>query len=133
MTKKMLKLRRPNSPPPACLIRAEDKPREDVACEVNNMANEKTKPVKKFKAGAIDAAVWRNVNHQGKDGDDVVSYSLSMERRYKDKEGEWQGTNTFRANDLPKAALVLAKAYEFITMHADEEIDAESKDGGDVK
>ena len=97
------------------------------------MTNEKTKPVKKFKAGAIDAAVWKNVNQQGKDGGDVVSYSLSMERRYKDKDGEWQGTNTFRANDLPKAALVLVKAYEFITMHADEDGDAESKDGGEAK
>ena len=97
------------------------------------MTNEKTKPVKKFKAGAIDAAVWRNVNQQGKDGGDVVSYSLSMERRYKDKEGEWQGTNTFRTNDLPKAALVLDRAYEFITMHAEEGSDTEIKESSDSR
>jgi hypothetical protein len=33
-----------------------------------------------------------------------------------DKNGEWQSTNTLRINDLPKASLVLQKAYEYIVM-----------------
>ncbi len=95
------------------------------------MANESKKPVKKFKAGAIDAAVWRNANIQTKDGGEIATYSVSLERRYKDKAGEWKGTNLFRMNDIPKASLVLVKAYEFITMHADEEDSAEHKEEGD--
>lgn len=72
-------------------------------------------PEKKFSIGGISATVWRNekVNSEGQ----PVSFrTVSFEKSYKDKQGEWKGTNTLRSNDLPKAALVLNKAYEYIQM-----------------
>ncbi len=59
-------------------------------------------PEKKIRAGAISATIWQNnVEREGK----VSSFnSISLERVYKDKEGNWQSTNTFRTNDLPKLA-----------------------------
>jgi hypothetical protein len=71
-------------------------------------------PVKKFKAGAISATVWENQaqNQQGE--------SVSFDRTYKDANGEWQHTNSLRMADLPKATLVLSKAYEFLALNSPE-------------
>ncbi|MBI2133331.1 hypothetical protein HYU11_01475 [Candidatus Woesearchaeota archaeon] len=64
-------------------------------------------PEKKFKAGAVIATIWRNETSKG-------SYaSVQLERRYKDGE-TWKSTGSLRLNDLPKAALVLNKAYEYL-------------------
>lgn len=102
----------------------EDKLRIDVACKVNNMANGNTKPLKKIKVGAIDAAVWKNVIKNQKTGADVTIYSATMERRYKDQAGDWKGTNSFHGNDIPKAILALQKAYEYVVMEAGQDDDA---------
>jgi hypothetical protein len=79
----------------------------------------KKHPEQKFKAGALAATIWLN---QGVDNDGKqTSYrSVSFERSYLDKEGNWQTTNSLRVGDLPKAILVLSKAYEYLML----------KDGG---
>ncbi len=69
-------------------------------------------PVKKFRAGPITATVWEN---HAKEGDGTYM-TVSFERTYKDKDGAWQRTTSLRMNDLPKASLVLQKAYEFIAL-----------------
>jgi hypothetical protein len=46
----------------------------------------------------------------------VVYRTISLERGYKDKNGEWKSTNSFRINDLPRAALVLQEAYRYIVL-----------------
>ena len=38
---------------------------------------------------------------------------------YKDKDGVWKSTNSLRVNDLPKAILVLNKAFEYISIKDD--------------
>ena len=65
------------------------------------------KPVKKVSVGGIEAAVWENSSKEGK-----KYFTTSMERNYKDGE-EWKKTGSLRTTDLPKAILVLQKAYEF--------------------
>ncbi len=81
---------------------------------------EKNKPQKKFRAGAVTATIWRNQTEDNKE------YStVSFERSYKDKSGEWKTTNSLRVNDLPKAAMVISKAYEFLALNekeAEEEV-----------
>ena len=78
------------------------------------MANGNAKPVKKIRVGAIDAAVWKNTIKQAKTDAEIVVFSVSVERRYKNQDGEWTGTNSYRINDIPKAVLALQKAYEFM-------------------
>lgn len=79
---------------------------------------EKKMPEKKFSTGAISATVWEN---KGKiDGKETTFKTVSFQRRYKDKEDEWQTTNTLRINDLPKAVLVLNKAYEYLVSKSEE-------------
>lgn len=70
------------------------------------------KPLRKFRAGALSATIWENIGQ--KEGQPVVYNTVSFERSFKDKEGNWQKTNSLRTSDLPKAAMVLHKAYEYL-------------------
>lgn len=76
---------------------------------------EKKIPEKKFRAGAITAAVWNNVV-QTKEGSERSFKTISFERNYKDGEGTWKTTHSLRASDLPRAVLVLNKAFEYVSL-----------------
>jgi len=78
-------------------------------------AAEKNLPEKKFSTGVISATVWNNKAIQ-KDGQQGEYKTISLQRRYKDKAGIWQSTTHLRVNDLPKAALVINKAYEYLVL-----------------
>lgn len=78
-------------------------------------------PEKKIRSGAISATIWNNEQDSptGK-----VSYkTVAFERSYKDKDGKWQTTNKLRAGDIPKAVLVLNKAYEHLSLGEEAEIE----------
>lgn len=80
---------------------------------------EKNKPEKKFRAGAISATVWKNI--QEKDGVEFEFFSVSLERGYKDKAGQWKTTASMRVMDLPKASLVLNEAYRYVVLNGNPE------------
>jgi hypothetical protein len=71
-------------------------------------------PQKKFVAGAISATIWKNEKHIQDTEFEITS--VSLQKNYKDKEGNWKTTHSFKANDIPKAKLVLDKAYEYLTL-----------------
>ena len=75
-------------------------------------------PEQKFRAGSVSATVWLNAG-QDKDGKPTTFKTVSFERSYLDKDGNWQTTNNLRVTDLPKAILVLSKAYEHLTLRDD--------------
>jgi hypothetical protein len=79
----------------------------------------KNMPEQRFSTGAISAAVWKNTIADKEK--EAVFYTVTLQRRYKDKEGNWQTTYSLRTGDLPKATLVLNKAYEFIVLKREEE------------
>ncbi len=68
-------------------------------------------PIKKFQVGSVHAAVWKNA---GKEGQEFLS--VSLDKRYKDEKGEWKSSSSYKPGDLPKAVLVLQKAYEYIAL-----------------
>ncbi|MEM4263916.1 MAG: hypothetical protein QW666_03425 [Candidatus Woesearchaeota archaeon] len=72
---------------------------------------EKNTPQRKFKAGGVSATIWQNINKDGK-----AFSTVSFERGYKDKSGNWKSTNYLGVSDLPKAMVVLSKAYEFLAL-----------------
>jgi len=78
--------------------------------------NESTgnQPEKKFRAGSISATVWSNKGQNKATGEENTYRTISLQRGYKDKKDQWQNTNSFRINDLPRAAVVLKQAYEFL-------------------
>ena len=80
---------------------------------------EKNIPEKKFSTGVVTATVWQNQG-KGRSGEPVVYRTVSLQRRYKDRNGVWQTANSFRVNDLPKASLVLQKAYEYLVLREQE-------------
>ena len=78
--------------------------------------NEANQPEAKFTAGAVSATIWNNPLPENKG----TFNTISLTRTYKDKAGNWQHTPTLRLNDLPKASVVLNKAYEHLLMRSQE-------------
>ena len=62
-------------------------------------------PEKRFKVGACTARFFVN-EVTGRNGTGIMK-SVSLQRVYKDKEGKFQHTTSFKANDIPKAILTL--------------------------
>lgn len=77
-----------------------------------------TSPEKKFSAGAVSATIWKNATTR-KDGNLAEFSTISLQRSYKDAAGNWQNASSLRLNDIPKAGLVLQKAYEYLTYKGD--------------
>ena len=73
---------------------------------------ENNKPVKKFRSGAIVASVWLNTFK--KDDQVFETHTVTVERNYKDKQDEWQSTNSYRQNDIPRVKILLDKCYRYI-------------------
>ncbi|MCZ6633666.1 MAG: hypothetical protein O7G87_09690, partial [bacterium] len=73
--------------------------------------------------GPCSASVFQN--EYDRDDETFTIRSVSFQRRYLDKDGEWQTTNSLKVNDIPKAVLVLNKAYEFLTSNGQQEVEAE--------
>ncbi|MBI4450690.1 hypothetical protein HY642_01830 [Candidatus Woesearchaeota archaeon] len=77
--------------------------------------NQKKQPERKFRAGAVSATIWQNKGKSA-DGQEVEYPSVLFERSYKDKTGNWKTSNSLHTGDLPKAVVVLNKAYEYLSM-----------------
>jgi hypothetical protein len=71
-------------------------------------------PEKRFIAGNISATIW--ANKKIIDGKTVPIMTVSVQKSYKDKTGAWKQTATLLTADLPKAKLVIEKAYEHLAM-----------------
>jgi len=72
-------------------------------------------PKFKERAGAISATVWENTQ-KDKDGKEYTNISVDLSRSYKDKDNTWKNTSSMRERDLPKAILVLQKAFERLSL-----------------
>ena len=72
-------------------------------------------PEKTFRAVNVEAAVW--LNETEKDGKKIRNFSVTIQKSYKDDDGNWKTTKTFFRDDLPKLRLVIDKAYEFIALY----------------
>ncbi len=68
------------------------------------------KPEKTIKAGSLILTIWNNNSEKGS------FKTITLQRSYKDSKGEWKHTSNLRINDLPKASMLLNKAYEYISI-----------------
>jgi hypothetical protein len=75
------------------------------------------RPEKVFKVGGCTASVFEN-NVNGVNGGATLK-SVTLQRAYKDKDGNFQHTNSFNLNDIPKAVLALEKAYHYLLCEKD--------------
>jgi hypothetical protein len=79
----------------------------------NQMETKKQKPEKKFRVGAVSATIWKRT-HTTKDGQPFDRHQVSLDRTYKDRNDQWQSTNSYDTNDVPKAILALSNAYAYL-------------------
>lgn len=73
---------------------------------------------KKFNVGAISATVWKN-STTAEDGKLQSYHTISIDRRYKDKEENWKSTSSMRLTDLPKVQLVANEAFRYLSLKED--------------
>ena len=71
-----------------------------------------TRPLMRFKAGAIECAVWENSTTQ--DGRPAPLLKATIERRYRDRNGRWQSTTSFTRNEIALARHLLQQAFAWI-------------------
>lgn len=83
-----------------------------------------SKPEHVFKMGAVRASIFRNVIERA--GQSVPIAKVIIEVRYKDKSGEWKGTNSLSLNEVPKAIMALQEAYKYLLEHGKPEDDQEA-------
>jgi hypothetical protein len=68
------------------------------------------KPVKKFTAGSVSAALWENeVRLNGKP---TSVMKVSLQKSFKAKDGTWKTTTSFARNEVPLAIFCLQKCFE---------------------
>ena len=82
-------------------------------------------PEKKFKVGACSAAVFANQVNTA-DGKAVVK-NVVLQRTYRDNNGDFQHTTSFRVNDIPKAVLALNKAHGYLACERPEQSMSDEK------
>ena len=70
-------------------------------------------PEKTFKQGCCTASVF--VNRISKNGQNMEIRKVSLQKSYSDKDGNWQATNSYGINELPKLIVVAAKVYDHLT------------------
>jgi hypothetical protein len=72
----------------------------------------------KVRVGGVHVSIWKNENEMG-----MKRTSISVQRVYRDAQGNWKNTQYLRLNDIPKLILALQKAYEEITLNGQAHID----------
>ena len=99
----------------------------DGISEKNKMTGQK--PVAKFKAGMVSAAIWENqIEVKGKT---VTMLKATVQRRYKDKDGDWKSSQSFSRNEIPLAIYCLQQAFEKM-INKDNDDDTEENVGEEV-
>lgn len=73
---------------------------------MNASTNSSNKPVDRVRLGTIQAAIWRNTTDEG-----YARYGVTLERLYRDTNGDWQSTGSLGRDDLLPAGEVMKLAY----------------------
>ncbi|MFN0011736.1 MAG: hypothetical protein ACKVS8_08860 [Phycisphaerales bacterium] len=63
------------------------------------------KPIHRSRVGDLEGAIWQNESASGK------FLSVRIGRRYKDKDGKWQLSASFRRHDLPVVEKLVQEVY----------------------
>lgn len=91
-------------------------PVQPAAAQVSPTTS-KPKPVAGFAANSdrttrVEVAVWaRQV--KSSDGEEYTQYSLSLNRSWRDKEGNWIESGYYRAHDVPVLLYLIQQAHHW--------------------
>lgn len=70
------------------------------------------KPEKVFRLRGLSASIFANTAMVEKR--EITYRKVSLQRSYRDDDGEWKSTNNFGRDDLPTLQLLLQRSWEFI-------------------
>lgn len=73
---------------------------------------QENKPIAKFRAAGIDVAVWES-SVQLESGTRAM-HRVSIERRYRDRDGVWKSSHSMARNDIPVARHLLQQAFAYL-------------------
>lgn len=76
--------------------------------ETEGDSNAPARPVKAFRQGGVEVAVWRNHTDNGD------MYNATIRNSYKDASGEWKETSSFSPADIAVLAQLSAQAFQEI-------------------
>lgn len=102
------------------MTRSLKKTNKEEIREKMEQTNKKQQPEKTFRAGVIAVNVWANKGTR-KDGQEFEFKTVKAQRGYKDNNDEWQNTDNFRVNDLPKVTYLLEQAYAYLISTSNKE------------
>ncbi len=77
--------------------------------EADDSAESKNSPVTTFRNRGISASVFENTSDK-----DRTYFSVSIQKRYRDKEGNWQNSSNFMRDELPVLEHVVRQAFAYI-------------------
>ena len=86
-----------------------------------------SRPEKRFRCGNCEAAVFENEIR--KDGKILKLKKVSIQKRYRDTDGNWNSTNSYDVNDLPKLKLVADEAYRYLALGKATEMEDSPENG----
>lgn len=74
-------------------------------------------PVKKYSCGPVTAAIWeKEISIKDKQTGEmrlIKIHTVSVQRKYKDKEGNWKNSPNLPLDNIEDARIALAKCYEW--------------------
>ena len=92
--------------------------------ERNRVVRAMGQPEKRFRAGGCEAAIFENeITRNGRAG--TLLKKVAFQKRYKSAEGGWKTTYSLDVNDIPRAIVVLSKAYEYLVLESQTEEESE--------
>lgn len=71
-------------------------------------------PEIRFRCGRCESAVFENEIERS--GGSVKVKKVSFQKRYRSPDGAWKTTQSLDVNEIPKAILLLSKAYEYLVL-----------------
>ena len=75
-------------------------------------------PVKSIRFGRIEAAIFKH--EMDRDGNAVARFNVKIHKRYQDKNGNWQSSNSFFLNELPDVSCAADEAYKHLRLRESE-------------
>ena len=87
--------------------------KDSIHSEVKHMETGKKKPIKTIRYPPIRLSIWKDMRKTA-DGKAFESLSVTLDRAYKDAQGNWQNAQSFREADLPKVEAAVRDAFVFI-------------------
>ena len=85
-------------------------------------------PIKKFRAGQLEAAIWLNEREIKERGEIIGFKTVSLKKAWKDNEGTWRdATIQLRKNDIPKVLVLMQKVMEELLLTQEEKDDDEDE------